>query len=241
MAIYLVTGASSGIGENIAKILVRRGDTVYGIARRVELLDELAAELGERFVPYVCDVSDLEQVRNTCDSFQEVPDTAILNAGLGIRKVYKQPDIEHHRAMIEINYFGVMNFVTTLYPKFAERGKGTFAAVSSLAAYRGLPMGDGYCASKAAVTAAMEAMMVTFKNDGIDFISVHPGFVDTPMTEGQKFKMVMVWSAQKAAKYIVDKIDRKVLHIAFPWPLRMMSSFSRFMPSRLYNKVVGNF
>ena len=238
MGTYLVTGASSGIGEQIVREAVARGYTVYGAARRKERLDELKAALGNAFVPLPLDVADKVTVRQACENLPALPDVVICTAGLGDADAKKVFDAGVHERLFAVNYFGTLAFVDALFPRFAERGSGTFVAVSSLAAYRGLPGTAAYCASKAALSVAFESMRCTYRRTGIRFLTVHPGFVDTPMTKVNKFKMPFLWTPEKAARTILNGIDRGKPHINFPWPMWALLTLARLVPPRLYARLM---
>jgi NAD(P)-dependent dehydrogenase (short-subunit alcohol dehydrogenase family) len=238
---YLITGASSGIGEQLVREAVTRGHTVYGAARRREKLEELKSELGGMFAPLVLDVADKQAVRTACDGLAILPDVVVLDAGLGDADAKKEFDIGVHERLFAVNYFGALHFVDALFGRFVERGSGTFAAVSSLAGYRGLPGTAAYCASKAAVSVAFESMRCTypFSRTGVRFITVHPGFVDTPMTSVNKFKMPFLWTPKKAARWILDGIECGKPHINFPWPMWLLLTLTRLVPPRIYARLMA--
>jgi NAD(P)-dependent dehydrogenase (short-subunit alcohol dehydrogenase family) len=231
---YLITGASSGIGEAIARVLVARGDSVYGLARGKDELDRIAGELGERFLPFKCDVTDEKQVANVCGELPELPDVAILNAGIPIMEMPGTVSLEDHQKLFAVNYFGAVAIIDALMPAFVKRKSGTFVGMSSLAAYRGLPNGALYSASKAALSAAMESMRLTHHRTGVEFLVVHPGFVNTPINQIHDRPMPFLWSPEKAAKHIVKRIDAGKLNTVFPWPMRLLVAYARTIPSPIY-------
>jgi len=239
MTTYLITGASSGIGEALSCLICAKGDTVFGIARRKEVLDNMAVELGERFIPFVCDVTDKEAVRSVCANLPQLPDVVILNAGVGIYDKPDRPDVTVHEQTFAVNYFGVLNWIDALYPRFAERKSGAFVATSSLAGYRGLPLGCAYSASKGAISNAMEAFRLTYQKDGVEFINVHPGFIDTPMTRKQTNPMPLKWPVEKAARAILRGIEKRKLNINFPWPIWLALTITRLFPPRFYRRVMS--
>jgi len=238
MANYLITGASSGIGQAMCRLAVQQGHTVYGIARRAEVLAEMRNELGERFVPLPADVSDHAQVAETCKGLPVLPDVAILNAGVGIFDNRNSLDVTVHERTYAVNYFGVLNFIHELMPRFLERGHGMFVGVSSLAAYRGMPLGIAYSSSKAALSAAFEGMRCTYYGRGIDFLTVHPGFIDTPINAKNTAPMPFLWQPEKAAAYILHGIAKRKLNIAFPWPIRLGMIIARFLPAGLHARIM---
>jgi len=236
VGLYLVTGASSGIGRELCAQLVGRGDTVCGVARRREVLEQMRGELSERFVPIPCDVTDLDAVVRACASLPALPDTVILNAGMGIGESSKRVDTDIHSRTLATNYFGAIHFVDALLPRFIERGAGTFAATSSLAAWRGIPRSAAYGASKAALTSAFESMRGLYWRHGVRFVTIHPGFVDTPMTRGQK-GMFLVWTPERAVRRILRGLDRGCVDITFPLGTRLLLGLLRLLPARLYLEV----
>ena len=240
MAIYLITGASSGIGAAMTRLLCERGQTVYGLARRMDVLNETAMRYPGRFLAFACDVTQSADVKAVCAQLPQVPDVAILNAGIGDFDPPEAINLAVHERTFATNYFGALHIMAELYPRMAQRGSGKFVAMSSLAAYRGLPGAAAYCASKAAVSVLMESFRVTYgEKSGIDFLTVHPGFVATPMTSKNKDKMPFLWSAEKAANYILAGIERNRLTINFPLPMRIGMGFLRFLPAGFYRRVVG--
>ncbi len=240
MAVYLITGASSGIGEQMARLAVKRGHRVFALARRIDRLEILREDLGEMLVPIACDVTDKARVKEICDGLNELPDVVFLNAGYGLMDSHKAFDIELHERTFAINYFGVLHFVAALFERMKERGSGTFVATSSLAAYRGLPDSAAYGSSKAAISSAFEAMRLTYGRAGLQFLTVHPGFIDTPMTQGNKHPMPFLYTAEKAARCILDGAERGKLNINFPLPMWLGMVILRLLPPKLYRKLVGH-
>lgn len=239
MAVFLITGASSGMGAAMARLLCDRGQTVYGLARRVEVLNETAKRY-DRFFAFACDVTRYEDVKAVCAQLPQVPDVAILNSGIGDFDPPEAINLAVHQRTFATNYFGVLHVMNELYPRMAQRGSGKFVAMSSLAANRGLPGAAAYCASKAAVSVLMESFRVTYgRKSGIEFLVVHPGFVATPMTAKNKDKMLFLWSAEKAADYILAGIERNRLSINFPLPMRIGMGLLRFVPAGVYRRVAS--
>ncbi len=239
MSVFLISGASSGLGEQLCRVALSQGHTVYGVARREDVLQEMARQLGERFKPLVCDVTDSEAIKRTCADLPDVPDTVILCAGIGDMESSRAFDVALHRKIFAVNYFGVLDFVEALFPAMSERKRGTLAVISSLAGYRGLPKAAAYAASKAAISTAMESLRLTYGKTGLRFVNVHPGFIDTPMTQSNKHPMPFMWSAEKAARHILTKLERGWLNINFPLPIWMMILFARLLPAGLYKMLMG--
>lgn len=238
MTTYLLTGASSGIGWAMARQLCGAGHTVYGIARRRELLEKLEAEFPQRFFGFAADVTDKTAVQETCRRLPSLPQIAILNAGIGEMDSADRFDLALHERVYAVNYFGALYFIDALFEPMRARRSGKFVAIASLAGYRGLPNGAAYSGSKAALSTAIESMRITYHHTGVEFVGVHPGFIATPMTAINKTKMPFLWSAEEAARYIIAGIESGKLSINFPWPLRLLINVARFLPDGLYRTVM---
>lgn len=239
MSVYLITGASYGVGEQLTRQALKKGHKVFGLARSEDKLKALKDDLGDGFEPLVCDVTDKKQVKELCDNLVELPDVVILNAGIGLFDNKKKFDLEVHENTYAVNYFGAMNFVEALFNRFVERGSGTFVAIASLAAYRATANSVAYASSKAALSTAFEGMRLTYGRLGLDFITVHPGFIDTQMTANNKFHMPFLYSAEKAAATILGGIEKGKLNINFPFPMWLAVTLARLLPACLYKKIVG--
>ena len=176
-------------------------------------------------------------MKQVCERLPALPDIAILNAGAGDLDSRREFNLGLHEWTFAVNYFGALYWIGELFPHFVERGRGVFVGIASMAAYRGLPEAAAYCASKAALSIALEAMAVTYKQTGLRFVTVHPGFVDTPMAKGAN--RPLQWSPPKAAAYIMRGIDRGSANIEFPWPMRLLTGFARLLPAGLYRRIVN--
>lgn len=241
----LITGASSGIGHALARELAKRGHEIALLARRLELLDELRRELeaeGSRAVAVTCDVTDAASVREAVRQSEEALggpfDLAIANAGVSIPGHSKQFSLADAEQIMRVNYFGTLYLFDAVIPGMIERGSGHFAGVASLAGLRGLPMAGTYAASKAAMQAFLEPARVELAAHGVAVTIVNPGFVVTPMTAKNRFRMPFLMSADKAAQVIADGLEggRKV--IAFPFPTALLMRLIRLAPVALYDWVM---
>lgn len=240
MAHYLITGCSTGIGEALAREAVRRGHTVLGAARRSERLEALARELGPAFTPLTLDVSDKAAVATALSAIEPLPDVVLLNAGVGTFDNAACFDLSVHEKSFATNYFGVLNVVDALFARMLERKRGVFVATSSLAAFRAMPNSAAYGASKAALSTAFESMRLTYgKWSGLKFLTIHPGFVETAMTAPNKTPMPFLWKPEKAARFILNGVEKGRLHINFPWPMCVAIALVRFLPPSWLYALVG--
>lgn len=242
----LITGASSGIGAELAKQLGARGCQLALLARRQELLEELAADvekLGGNARTYVCDVADKEAV-HACfaqaDDDLDGLDVVILNAGVG-KPTPANEDFssDTFEWIFKINVFGVIYGIEAILPRFRKRGRGVIVPVSSLAAYRGLPGSTAYGGSKAAVTNIVEGMRVELAQQNIHVVLVSPGFVKTPMTDKNKFDMPFLMPVEKACKKLIRAIEKRSREVQFPFPLFAILSMAKMIPNFIWDRMTA--
>ncbi len=234
----VITGASSGIGESMARLLSRRGFSVVLVARRKDLLEKLAGELPES-VAVACDVTEGSALREALAPHGPF-DLAIANAGIGVTG-WAAKTIADAELMMRVNYFGMLHLFDAVIPAMMERRSGRFAGVASLAGLRGLPTSAGYSASKAAMQAFLEAARVELAPLGIRVTIVNPGFIATPMTEKNQFKMPFLMEAGAAAEVIVRGIERGKRVVEFPRPMSALTRLARLLPASIYDRAVGGY
>lgn len=242
----LVTGASSGIGWELARQLAARGCQVGLVARRAAPLRELQSQLGPAASAVAtADVGDRAQVEA---AFQTVRaqlgpiDLVIANAGVGKPTFLDPVNMAEVEEMIRINLMGAVYTLSAALPEMLARKSGHLVAISSLAGHRGLPGESAYCASKAAVNTYLDGLRIHLRGSGIRVTTVCPGFVKTPMTaETDPTHMPGLMTADAAARKIVRAIERGAKVYNFPWRLSMMVKLSRWLPDRLMNWVMGDY
>ncbi|NIA30847.1 MAG: SDR family NAD(P)-dependent oxidoreductase [Actinobacteria bacterium] len=242
----LITGASSGIGYELARQLAERDCRLILIARRDELLRQLIDSLpdgGEKHRYYKCDVSDQGTVETVCRDILNsgtVIDIFILNAG--VSSGYKPPDldIENIKLQFDVNFWGVLYFLKYLLPPMIERNDGLVAATGSPAGYRGMPKSAPYSASKAALDRFMESLRIDFWSTNVHFTLITPGFVKSPMTDSNDFYMPFLMPVEKAVKIIIKGLEKKKPEICFPLRLCCIAKFARILPPRFYASIMQN-
>jgi short-subunit dehydrogenase len=234
--VAVVTGASSGIGWALSRELSARGWKVGLIARRRDKLDQLETEIvqaGGTAAGSPADVADRDgiaaAVRDIENRLGRV-DLLVANAGVGYPTLAEPVNLHHIEEMCRVNYLGVVYSIAAVLPQMLRRRSGHLAAISSLAAYKGLPGESGYCASKAAVNAYMEGLRIQLRDRGIRVTTICPGFVRTPMTAANEFHMPWVLEADQAARRIVRALDRRRKVYNFPWQLSLVMKLTAWLP-----------
>lgn len=242
----LITGASSGIGYHLARQLSSGGNTLFLLARRKDILDELALSLkntSSKIFTYKCDVSVKDEVSS---AFREIKkeageiDIAVLNSGLSYRVPVKKYNSVIGEEIFKVNVFGLIYFIEELLPGFLNKKEGTIIGISSLADARGFPQSGFYSGSKAAATAMLESLRIELKKYNIKVVTVKPGFVRTPMTDKNEFKMPLLMNPEKAAKIIVKGIEKEKSIIQFPLPTVIGAKIFKIMPRFLFDKLMRN-
>ncbi|WP_433021414.1 SDR family NAD(P)-dependent oxidoreductase [Kribbella sp. CA-294648] len=228
-----VVGASSGIGAALAKELCRRGAHVAISARRADALKEVA---GDWMTAVPCDITDAKQVRQAAGVVAAELggiDIAVLSAGYW-QQMGVEFDVESFNRHLQVNLTGMANCLGELIPRMKAQRAGMIVGISSVAGYRGLPGSEAYGATKAAQINLLEALRVRLRPDGIDVLTVCPGFVETEMTEQNTFPMPFIVSAEQAGRAIADGIEQRSARIAFPWQMSLLMRAARLVPDRLW-------
>ena len=238
--VALITGASSGIGRGLALELARRGAAVGLLARRAHLLQAVVAEIeaeGGRAIALPADVRDAEGLRSAAGALDQrfgPVDLLIANAGIGATTNAVELCEKAVTDLINVNVIGVVNSVTAVIPQMIERRTGHLVAISSLAAYRGLPKSAAYCASKAATSALFEGLRIDLLGTGVDVTIIHPGFIKTPLTAGVK-RTPYLMELDDAILKILRAIEKRKKGYSFPWQLASIARACMLLPNPLYD------
>lgn len=242
-----LTGASSGIGEALVFELVERGARVAITARRAEILERLVKEVQQRFsnraiVAFPGDVRDLEQMRRIVSDIESTLgpiDIAIPNAGTHLFSVPEEFNSREYMDIMELNFAGTLHCIEAVLPGMLARRRGAIAPVASLAGYRGLPRAAAYGASKAALINFLESIRFHLVKSGLTVTIINPGFVKTPLTDKNDFRMPFLIDAQQAARIICDGIEAGRREVAFPFPFNWVLKIARVLPAPIYEALVN--
>lgn len=217
----LITGASSGLGAALA-IAYSHDDAVIAITgRNAQRLEEVATSCrarGAHVMTGAIDVRDAGALKDFITAFDDAYpiDLAIANAGVSATTSGADSELERERAVFDINVNGVINTVHPLIERMSARGAGQIAIMSSLASFRHLPTAPAYSASKAAVRVYGEALRAQLKPRGITVSVICPGWVETPLTEKNTFKMPFIMPLEAAVQRIIRALSCGKGRIAFP-------------------------
>ena len=243
-----ITGGGTGIGRAVALRLARDGWIVAISGRREEPLQAVvdeASELEGRIHAVPCDVTDRDACTRAAQQIEEEIGPlhlVILNAGTFTRfKPLEDFDAASFDKHYAVNFFGVINGINAALPLLKQRRSGHIVIISSVSGYRGLPLAAPYGSSKAALINLAESLKFDLASAGIDITVVNPGFVDTPLTEQNRFSMPAITDTAVAADRIVNGIYRGKFEITFPRRFTYFLQLLRMLPYRLYFPIMRKF
>ena len=231
-----ITGASTGIGKAAAEKFSKEGWKVAISARRAELLKNIAQD--NNIFDYPLDVTDEKKVgevfKKILEDFKNI-DLCIFGAGTYEPKLEKEISQEQIRKTMEVNFFGVVNCIKAVEEYFKNIKNGHISIVSSIAGYRGLPNSSGYGPSKAALSNLAESLYFDFKKHNVRISLISPGFIKTPMTDKNKFRMPFIKSPEFAANKIYNGLVKSnAFEITFRKQLTTIFKFFRILPNKIY-------
>jgi len=240
----LVIGASSGIGEALARRLAADGARVALVARREtelrRVMDEINAAAGEdRAVAVAHDVRASKEIPELLPEIARVLgglDLVIYAAGVMIDVSEDEYDTDKDREMIEVNLLGAVAWLNPAADRFARLERGTIVGIGSVAGDRGRSGNPVYCTSKAAFHAYLEALRNRVARLGVRVVTIKPGFVDTAMTRGKEGLFWLI-SADRAAEIILAKVRRGAVTAYVPARWRLVMTIVRSIPSFIFSRL----
>ena len=236
-----ITGASSGIGKALAIKFANAGWKVAASARRENLLKELSDKY-PNIQSFPLDVTDSDKCKSVFkDIIEKFENIEICVFGTGIHdpKSEKKFNLEKIRKIMEVNFFGTMNSINSIYDYYKERKSGQISIISSVAGYRGLPAAGAYCASKSALISFAESLYFDMKRFDVRVSVVNPGFIKTPMTDQNPFPMPMIVSAEFAAEEMFKGLTKSnSFEIHFPKKFTFIMKILKILRNWLYLKLI---
>ena len=234
-----VTGASSGIGEALARHYASLGATLGLYARREGELMRIAKELAPATVAtYAGDVRDATALARAGADFIAhfgVPDVVIGNAGISRGVLTSEAaDMPVFRTVFDTNVQGLVQTFQPFVSAMIEARRGTLVGVASVAGFRGLPGSGAYSASKAAAITYLESLRVELIGTGVAVVTICPGFISTPMTARNPYWMPFLLAPERAARLIARAIERRRRFYVLPWQMAWIGRLLRVIPRPLY-------
>ena len=242
-----ITGASSGIGNALAHEYARRyantQSTLGLVARRSEHLQKLANALQNQYkitcAIYALDVRDAAALQSAANDFMQqhgTPDIVIANAGVSRGTLTEEKDdLAAIQAIFDINVMGMVNTFQPFIAAMKLAKQGQLVGVASVAGIRGIPGSGAYSASKAAVISYCESLRAEMQHFNINVSTIAPGYVRTPMTEQNQYKMPFLMDADVFAGKFADAVEARVRFKIIPWQMGVIAKIMRLIPPRLWD------
>jgi len=241
-----ITGASSGIGQALAERFARAGYRLALVARRSAELQAWADAQGygpDRCHVYAADVADTGSIvaaGQACMAAQGLPDVVIANAGISVgMDTAERGDIEVMARTFATNNTGLAATFHPFVTGMRARGSGALVGIASVAAIRGLPGHGAYCASKAAVVAYCESLRGELRGSGVQVVTLLPGYVDTPLTRENRYRMPFLMSASAFADQAFAAIVAGTSYRVIPWQMGVVAKLLRLLPNPLFDRLLA--
>jgi short-subunit dehydrogenase len=238
--IIWITGASSGLGRELARQYAVAGRTVCVSARGADALNSLRSECQEAagaIHVYPLDITDIDKARECFAAICAdvgLPDVCVFNAGTHAENPVTAFDRDTYRRLMDINFMGVINCLDAVVPAYLDKRGGRIAVVSSVAGYRGLPYASAYGASKAALINLCEALQPELAAAEVHLQVVNPGFVRTPLTDLNEFPMPFIMEVEDAAAQMMKGLAGGGFEVTFPRRFTWLLKILRMLPYALY-------
>ena len=232
-----ITGGGTGIGKAVAIKFANQGWKVAISGRRENILKEVE-DINPNVKSFPLDVNDkgkcFEIMKNIKEEFGDI-DICFFSTGTWDPKKEREIDVEQIEKVFKVNFFGTLNCIKSVEDHFRNRKNGIITIVSSIAGYKGLPNSTGYGPSKAALNNLAESLYFDFGRYNVRVCLGSPGFIKTPMTDKNDFKMPFL----KTPEYSADKIYNGLINsnkfeIHFPKSLTLILKFFKIIPDMLY-------
>lgn len=238
----IITGASAGIGYELAKVYAHAGYDLGVVARSGDLLKKLKAEISQfstvKVFIKICDVAKLDECERAIKELASELgglDIFIANAGIGRQTPAWKSNWPEIKNILQVNVMGAIASLETAKDIMLPGKSGQLVGITSVAGFRGLPTSSAYSTSKVALTAYLESIRLDLKSCGITVTAIHPGFIDTAMTRKNKYSMPWLKPAPESAQMIYKAIEHKKARYVFPWQMKILISILYHLPDRLYD------
>ena len=233
-----ITGASSGIGEALARHYAAQGATLGLVGRRADVLQALAAALPGSHHCYALDVRDRDALHAAAARFAEAGpvDLVIASAGISAGTLTEElDDFEVFRAVVDTNLTAMVATFEPFIGPMKRAGRGQLVGIASVAGIRGLPGAGAYSASKAAVIAYCESLRNELSPHGIRVTTIAPGYIRTPMTDRNPYSMPFLMDAGEFAAKAAGMIARGGRYAVIPWQMGIVARLMRLLPAAVFD------
>jgi len=234
-----ITGATSGIGESLARQYANQGATLGLVGRRLALLHKIKSKIKTPCEIYGMDVTnqkDLEKAANHFIKKYGAPDIVIANAGVSTGTLAgEKEDLHTFKRVIEINLFGVIHTFLPFIEVFKKRKSGQLVGIASVAGIRGLPGSGAYSTSKAALINYLESLRIEMKPYDIHVTTIAPGYIHTPMTKHNRYAMPFILEVDVAVSRFIKAIQNKKGFVIIPWQMNIVGTIMKLLPSFLWD------
>lgn len=236
-----ITGASGGLGAALARAYAAPGGVIGLTARRGDELAAVAAALPCGSAVYALDVTDAAALARAADDFIArfgAPDVVIANAGISAGTLTERPeDIEVFARILSVNVVGLFATFAPFIAAMRANGGGTLAGIASVAGIRGVQGSGAYCASKSAAITYLEALRGELRPAGIRVATILPGYIRTPLTAKNPYRMPFLLEPDDAARRIRRAIDRGASWAVVPWPMAIVAKLLRALPDAAVDRL----
>ena len=234
-----ITGASSGLGAALARHYAQEGAVLGLVARRAEMLQALATTLPAECAIYAVDVRDAGDLQQAAEDFMArfgTPDIVIANAGISRGTLTEEiDDLSAFQAVFDTNVMGMVHSFHPFVTPMREAGYGSLVGIASVAGLRGLPGSGAYSASKAATISYLESLRVELAGSGVSVTTLCPGFITTPMTAINPYRMPFLMDADTAARKMARLIDARRRYAIVPWQMAIIGRLMELLPPILWD------
>jgi short-subunit dehydrogenase len=244
--LVFITGASSGIGQALAARYAQAGYRLALVARRSGEMaawaqaQDLAADRWRVYAADVAVVDSIVAAAEACIAAQGVPDVVIANAGISVgMDTAEREDLEVMARTLATNTLGVAATFHAFLSGMRARGSGALVGIASVAGIRGLPGHGAYCASKAAVIAYCESLRGELRTTGVKVVTVVPGYVDTPLTQKNRYGMPFLMAPANFADAAFRAVSAGASYRVIPWQMGLVAKLLRLLPNPLFDRLLA--
>ena len=240
-----ITGASSGLGLALARRYAADGASLGLVGRRGHVLRELAGSLPGEHRCYALDVRHRDSLHAAAPDFiahgEGRVDAVIASAGISAGTVTGEAgDYAAFQSIVETNLLATVATFEPFVAPMRAAGAGRLVGLGSVAGVRGLPGAGAYSASKAAVAAYCESLRLELADSGVRVVTIAPGYIDTPMTRHNPYRMPFLMPADAFADKAHAAIERGVSYTVIPWQMGVVAQIMRLLPDAVYDRIARN-